>query len=304
MQFGKLDTAFAAANLFSLGRESSTIKAIASDWSTRQTAQSFQRISGEVSKVEVLDELGSDCAGKMFLSFHYSSYPKLFHALGTRSTNRTVLSLIGHQTIEHCRALQTLARSFGIEIRFIESGLRMVSKMKKGLEQGHAGLMLLDIPFSKMRAAPNREHPTYGGSFAGLSTMERLVDIIDERREVATVVRGGDGKIRLMREGVLSFSAAFRRLGDLMAHDPADYERLHQFHRFFSFREPRPALVTFRIKGQRYGVLSRSMRTLKLAPDPKLDLIEETSHGVCNDSALVQSFGKAAGEALDVVLCL
>jgi hypothetical protein len=212
--------------------------------------------------------------------------------------------LIGHQGPDHCKSLQAMAHMIGINIHFVQSGFRMVHEMKEGLKKGHAGIILLDIPWSKTEAIPDRQYAAFGGSFSSLSTVERLVDIIDERREVVTVTRDINDKVRLTRLGNLRFSDAYSRLGELIERDPADYERLHQFHRFFSFESYKSVLITFRIKDQRYALLGPSMRTIKLDHNITLDRAEATDHGICDDQKLTNALRRAIGGDFDLVLCL
>lgn len=173
----------------------------------------MERILKAAAKLEIVDELGGDCAGIMFLSFHYSVYPSLYRALAKQSSGRTIYSLIGSQTPDHCDLLQSLAQQAGMGVHFVQSGMKMISEMRAGLKRGHTGLILLDIPWSKQSSPPDRLYPAFGGSFESLSTVERLIDIIDERREVVSVSRDQDDRIRISRLGRIHFDDAFLHLG-------------------------------------------------------------------------------------------
>lgn len=304
MQSSTLNKALAATNLLNIGWNPYKVKHITSDWSKRQTKQSVERISREAAKLEVIDELGGDCSGKMFLSFHYSVYPSLYRALAKQSTSRTVYSLIGSQTPDHCSILQALARKEGMDIHFVQSGMKMISEMKVGLKRGHTGLILIDIPWSKQKSSPDRTYPAFGGSFESLSTIERLVNIIDEQREVVSVYRDQSDRIRLNRLGRINFSDAFLHLGKLISRDPADYERLHHLQHYFSFDKPKATLVSFRVKGQRYAVTGPSMRTVRISTNSQLDAAEVSTHGLCEDREVSRALSRALGENLEYILCL
>lgn len=303
VQFGLLHRAIAAANLSSLGWQSQDIKRVVTEWGRRQIAQSLGEVVREVATLKVIDDMGGDCQGKMFLSFHYSVYPIIFRALGRHSPNQTIFSLIGHQTAQHCQALQAIARTSGIQIHFVQSGFRMISEMKAGLKRGHVGLALLDVPWSKAGTLPDRHHAAFGGSFGGLSTLERLVDAIDDQREIVSVSRDGSA-VSATRLGNLSYADAFKHLGELIQRDPCDYERLHQFHRFFTFDNPASILVSFRLKGQRYAVLGPSMRIMKISDDDALDEAEMNTHGLCENRRLADLFRENIGGDFEHVLCL
>lgn len=304
MQSRTLDKAFAATNLINVGWNPREVKQLADLWSKRQTEQSVEKILTEAGKLKVVDDLGSDCAGKMYLSFHYSVYPTLYRALAKQSTNRTIYSLIGSQTPEQCCLLQSLAAAEDINIHFVQSGMRMVSEMKRGLDRGHIGLILLDIPWSKQKTPPDRTYSAFGGSFESLSTVERLVDLIDKHREVVSVSRDQSNRVCISRLGQLPFSDAFSRLGELIERDPADYERLHQFHRYFVFSETKSTVVSFCVKEQRYAVIGPSMRTIKVSRSPVLDAAEVSAHGLCEAKGARLEFNRILGENVEHILCL
>lgn len=299
-----LDRAFAAANLFRLSWPPHQIKEITFEWAKRQAAQSVESINDDAAKLSVIDHLGQECSGRLFLSFHYSVYPNLYRSLGKRSTDDTVFSLIGHQTKEHCATLQSLARKEGISIHFVQSGFKMISEMRAGLNHGHAGLILLDIPWSRNGSTPDQRYPAFGGSFSVLSTLERLVDLIDRNREVITTTRNSNKQVHLLRDGHLTFQDAFIRLGQLIESDPADYERLHQLHRFFTFDSKTAALVTFRANGQRYAIETSAMRTLRLEDNHALNSAENTAHGLSDDHNTRLRLSRSTGVPIEYVLCL
>lgn len=299
-----LDQARAAANLAKLSFPPTELKRLARDWSSRQLAQAVQQIASDAGRLEVSDELGDDAFDRMFVSFHFSVYPHIYRALANRSPTRTVCSLIGEQTFEHQAALRHLAKAFGFDIRFVQSGLSMVRSLRSAIADGMPGIILLDIPWSRQKEQElDTRYPAFGGEFLGLSTVQRLIRTIDPRFEAAYAFREGSA-VRLVRKPLDQIADAFADLGQMIGRDPSDYERLHHFHKFFRFSGACRLAVTFRVRDQRYAIHADTMKAWKLPSDPRLDAVEDSGDGIVAEEKLLDPLRKATSEEIDAVLCL
>jgi hypothetical protein len=304
VQFTKIDQALAAINLLGLGFDVASAKSLSIIWRERQLDQSLSFYAERAGRLKVVDELGPSCAGKMFLSFHYSVYPSLMQALAKKTGDSKIFSLIGRQAKEHGEHLKALAHSKGVDLNFVSSGFHMVSELRMAMALGHAGFMLLDVPWSKRGTNPDKAYKTSCGEFMGLLAVERLLALISKDWIVVTTSREVSGMLRLKSFGNIPIARAFSLLGEQINKDPTDYERLHQMHKFCRLKSTKPQVVSFRVDGQRYAIYGPDMRAVKVSNSEVLDLCEETKHGVCDQSKLVSDFSRAIGSDIKYVLCI
>ena len=259
----RLDQAYAAANLLNMGFASDEVYAIASRWNERQAERSLRNLSNYAQTLNVLDEIAAGSPSRLFVSFHYSSYAHLYRSIAYRSKDRAVLSLIGEQSDSHQEALTALAREFKFDIHFVHSGPSMVKRMRQALRDGHSGLILLDVPWSKNQTSPDTEFATDIGTFRALSTMMRLIGMIDPDYTVIFAKREAQS-IHLHGMTDCDFATAFSKLGDLIRKAPEEYERLPRLHRFCTLAHSASARVHFAQGGERFVVDAKTMKLYKV----------------------------------------
>jgi hypothetical protein len=245
VKFSRLNQALAVANLTNLGFAESQAFAISQTWVERQFLQSVEKVAATVAAADVSDLLPKGVAGhRMFASFHYSVYPLIYRALAQCSEERVVYSLIGQQSELHRTELNRLAATLNFQVDFIESGIKMARQLKKAIRCGAAGILLVDIPWAQNTSELDVTYPVTGGCFRGRSSLERLIHLIDEEYQFVTAF-GPHDNATLSSHGSLRLTEAFSWLGQALQSAPADYERLHQFHKFFEFDNPRWTVPSF-----------------------------------------------------------
>lgn len=255
----QLDKALAAANLLNMGFDAGEVLSIADQWALRQSERTLKNLSAYAKSIEVNDTLPFDGLAKLFVSFHYSSYAHLYRAIASRSRERTIMSLVGSQSSSHQTALSQLAAQFDFEIQFVESSFGMVKRMRQALQDGCYGIILLDIPWSKGEAQPDTRFSAKPGVFHSLSTMLRLISLIDRNYSVVCAQRTGQS-INLRAVSANDFDQAFAHLGELIMEQPEEYERLHQMHKFCTLKHARDARVHFSGVDGRYAVDAKTMK--------------------------------------------
>lgn len=234
-----------------------------------------------------------DLTGRMYASFHFSTYPLLYCALAERSAPKVVYSLIGEQQQGHRSALMQLSQRFGFQIEFIQSGPGMVRTLRRAIGGAMPGILLLDIPWTRSDGEPDVHYPVQGGRFKGHSSLERLLRLIDSDYEIL-FIHQQQQRFQIRSGGTLTLANAFSHFGSLLADDPADYERLHQFHKFFEFDTPRDYAVTFRVQQQRYVIHTRTMQAWQVA-----DADEDLERDTVADAGTTQRFSREIRHELE-----
>lgn len=299
-----LDRALAIANLVNLGRSATESFDISRDWAQRQLAQSLQAVDQLVSESSTeMPWPDAPLPGRMFASFHFSLYALLYSALGQRSGPRVVYSLIGQQDEGHRNALKAIAVKHGFQIEFIQSNLGMVKSLRRAIADGIPGILLLDIPWTRQESEPDARYRVTGGCFKGLSSLERLLAMIDPAYEILVTRRVGE-KFKIDNAGHLTLQDAFKVFGQALDADPADYERLHQFHRFFEFDVLQNCAVTFCIQNKRYVLYAKTMQAWELSSGLKFEQLQDGVDAVCNDPAIVAAISKEIKHELDYVISI
>jgi hypothetical protein len=264
----KIDQALAAANLLNMGFAVDDVYSIADRWSKRQAERSLKNLSSYARSVNVVDNIAAGSPSRLFVSFHYSSYAHLYRSIAFRSKDRAISSLIGEQGDSHQEALTTLAREFDFDIQFVHSGPSMVKRMRQALREGHSGLILLDVPWSKNQTPPDTEFSTGIGAFQALSTTMRLINMIDPDYALIFAKREAQS-IHLESMSDRDFAKAFATLADLILKAPEEYERLPHLHKFCKLSHSRSARVHFVEGGIRLVVDAKTMKLYKVKSAPQ-----------------------------------
>jgi hypothetical protein len=299
-----LNRALAIANLINLGFSPEESFGISTDWAERQFAQSLEKIDAtliDAAVDAVVPGLGK--RGRMYASFHYSLYPAIYRALGEHGGPGVVYSLIGQQQEGHRHALQQIARRFGFQIEFIQSNTGMVRTLRRAIQDGIPGILLIDIPWTKQGNIPDQCYPVRGGHFKGFSSLERLLSIIDDEYEILYTCRSGD-RYRIDSGGTLALGDAFQRFGELLHRDPAEYERLNQFHRFFEFDQPKNCAVTFRIKDTRYVIHAASKQAWQIASEALEKLFVQETDTVYHSEPMLNALSKETKHEFEYLVSL
>lgn len=300
MQFSKLNVALAVCNLRNLGYSPDEALAIAQDWARRQLEQSVERIEDNLRRtLPLLMPLTLPegiAGGRMFVSCHYSLYPIIFGVLAQRSPTRKVVSLIGMQSETRQMQLREMARRFEVELQFIASGFGMLREMRTALAEGHCGMVLVDIPWSNSGSDLDAEHRAQGGRFLARSSLFRLIEAIDPHARFVLAQRTGK-TFQLVDHGHAHAHETYRAFAQALREDPAEYERLHQFHRFFAFDQPRPAAVRFQVGADDYLVSAQTMRAWKLSGAPRLQPGE-----ILREGRLLRQYCEVANHDVSEVL--
>lgn len=303
-KISNLNRALALANLVNLGRSPVESFGISRDWAQRQLAQSLDIVDQQLRKVSAsMPWPAGPQPGRMFASFHFSLYPLLYMALAQRSGPGVVYSLIGEQQEGHRNALKQLAMQYGFQIEFIQSNLGMVKTLRQAIRDGIPGILLLDIPWTRLDNPPDMRYPVRGGHFKGHSSLGRLLDMIDPEHEIL-VTKREDDRFIVQNAGTLDLPAAFDVFGKALENDPADYERLHQFHRFFEFDNVQNAAVTFCVQQQRYVLHTKTMQAWQVSPQLQFESIRDGNDSVSHDPAIVSAFGKEMKHDIDYVISI
>jgi hypothetical protein len=302
MQQSTLNRALALANLVNLGIEPDRAIAISAQWSQRQYRQSMEEIVPTLRAARVDNGSAVDGdAAHLTVSFHYSVYPLLYRALAARHPEQTVFSLIGQQDASQRSALQHRAGTLGFHIEFVESGPQMVRRLRRAIDSGISAILLADIPWSRGEIDLDVRYRVPGGQFLGLGSLERLCGLIDPDYRVTLARRRGDA-LALECHGRIGLADAFARLGEALRDDPAEYERLHQFHHFFEFDAPRACAVSFEIGGTRYAVHGRSMKAWQVSVAAAEGL--PAGAFASTDPALTSRFAAITHDDVDAVACI
>lgn len=279
-----LNQALAVINLINLGFAEHDAIRISGTWVERQFRQSLAGIGNTAQNAMVEDVIPHGAYGhRLFVSFHYSIYPLIYRALAARCERGVVYSLIGQQDEQHRVALNSLAAAFNFHVNFIESTPTMVRQLRSAIRTGAAGIILVDLPWSKTHSELDVTYPVPGGHFRGRSSLERLVRLIDENYHFVTAF-GAREKLTLTSHGSLTLSEAFSWLGRALQESPADYERLHQLHKFFEFKRPRDCVVAFTVRGDHFAIHGRTMKAWQIKTMPVL--AQKTPH-VTTDASLL-----------------
>jgi len=299
-----LDRALAIANLVNLGRSATESLDISRDWAQRQLAQSLQAVDQLVSEASTdMPWPDAPLPGRMFASFHFSLYALLYSALGQRSGPRVVYSLIGQQDAGHRNALKAIAVKHGVQIEFIQSNLGMVKTLRRAIADGMPGILLLDIPWTRQDSQPDARYRVTGGCFKGLSSLERLLAMIDPGYEILLTRRVGE-KFKIENAGHLDLPSAFQVFGQALEADPADYERLHQFHRFFEFDALQNCAVTFCIQDKRYVLHAKTMQAWELSSTLNFEQLQGGADAVSDEPVFVAAISKEIKHELDYVISI
>lgn len=269
MAVRRLDQALAAANLLNMGFAVDRVYSIVDHWSDRQSERSLRNLSDYARALKVSDNISADSPNRLFVSFHYSSYAHLYRSVASRSKDRAISSLIGQQSESHQGALVGLAKDFGFDIRFVQSGPSMVKQMRQALREGHSGIILLDVPWSKNQTLPDTEFSTEIGAFQALSTTLRLIGMIDPHYTLIFAKRETQS-IHLQSVANSNFPQAFATLSDLILEAPEEYERLHHLHKFCKLAHSKSARVHFSESGSRFSVDAKDMKLYKVNSAPPL----------------------------------
>jgi hypothetical protein len=253
MVVSRLDQALAAANLLNMGFSTDHVYSIIRRWSDRQSERSLRNLSSYARALEVSDNILAESPSRLFVSFHYSSYAHLYRSVASRSKDRVIASLIGEQSDTHQDKLVGLAKDFGFDIHFVQSGPSMI---------------LLDVPWSKNQTLPDTEFETGIGAFQALSTTLRLIGMIDP--DYALIFAKQDAQsIYLRSMSNCGFPQAFSTLGDLILEAPEEYERLHHLHKFCKLTHSKSARVHFSENGGSYSVDAKTMKLYKGNSPPR-----------------------------------
>jgi hypothetical protein len=304
MKDSRLNQALAIGNLVNLGHDLPRATDIALDWAERQQRQSIEHVARLAREALVEDRLPIDQGQQhLFASFHYSAYPLLYRTLAHRSPTKVVHGLIGEQEQGHRDTLNQQAAAFGFRIEFIESGPRMVRHLRNALRDGSPGMLLIDIPWSRSASEMDVRYKVPGGAFRGRSSLERLVRLIDDEYQFITAARRGEG-LAFDAHGPLSFDRAFGLLGQALRDDPADYERLHQLHRFFEFDAPGSCVVSFEVAGRRYALHGRTMNAWQIDGVGATPTDAAARERIVTDSSMTARFKKIVNDDVDAVLFL
>jgi hypothetical protein len=296
----KLRRSMAVANLFNLGFSAAEAVRLSGLWAERQGAHSGESVAALVDATPLHRQFEQE--GRLYVSFHYSNYAHLYRTLGENAPHRRVYAIIGEQSDGHRKALSALTERYGFQIEFIQSGPSMIKAVRRGLKNGDPAIILLDVPWARGDAPPDLRYDTRGGCFLGRSTVARLLDLMDtQHRFLLTRRSGSDAVVQaLPAAGV---AEAFGLFGEALMDDPADYERLDSFHRFFEFREPRNTIVTFSSGAQRYAIHHRTMRSWAIADSKLLDAVAEAD-GVCREPKLRRAFVDLVKGEVDAVVSI
>ncbi|QNA87498.1 hypothetical protein G4G28_01725 [Massilia sp. Dwa41.01b] len=304
MKTSNLNRALAIANLINLGKTPVESFEISRDWAARQFAQSLQMVRNVVRQTQVeMPWPEAPQPGRMFASFHFSLYPLLYRAMAQRSGPGVVYSLIGEQQEGHRNSLKQLAVQHGFQLEFIQSNLGMVKTLRRAIHDGIPGILLLDIPWTRLDSPPDVRYPIKGGHFKGHSSLGRLLEMIDPGYEILITKRIGKD-FRIENAGHLDLPAAFQAFGQALEEDPAEYERLHQFHRFFEFDQAQNCAVTFCVQDQRYVVHTRTMQAWQVPAKLQFKNIQDGIDTFSDDPAVVAHFGKEIKNEIDYVISI
>jgi hypothetical protein len=302
LKFSRLNQALAIANLANLGFVEHEAFAISRTWAERQFLQSVEKVEITVAGANVNDLLPKGVDGhRMFASFHYSIYPLIYRSLAECSDKSVVNSLIGQQSERHRVELNRLAATLNFQVNFIESSIKMARQLKNAIRHGAAGILLVDIPWSQNSSELDVTYPVTGGRFRGRSSLERLINLVDEEYQFVTAF-GSLDNVTLSSHGSLRLAEAFSWLGHALQSAPADYERLHQFHRFFEFDSPRNCVITFEIQGDRFALHSRTMKAWQITRSS--DAFPHSGSVVCDDTTLVNKFKRIVNDDVESVVFL
>ena len=155
----------------------------------------------------------------------------------------------------------------------------MLRELRKRLAEQTSILMLLDIPWSKSGAKPDVLHPTVIGQFHGLSTISRLLPLIDQDFKFVYAERiSGDIVLKLLNADYVD--DAYRLLGELIQRNPSEYERLSELHKFFSFESPKKTAIQFNVSGEDYILSAEDMGAWRVSlPEPLATLEKDRQIG-------------------------
>jgi len=268
MQFSKLKTALAVANLRNLGYQPKSAVLIGHEWANRQASRSINFIESELKcslDIENKFALDSNGEGRLFASCHFSLYPLLFGELASQSKNRKVVSLIGMQSSQHQASLVELAHRFNVDLEFIASGFSMIREMKRALKQGNHGIILIDIPWAQDRRNKDLDcqHQAHGGRFRAKTSLFKLISIIDEYAKFALVQKKATG-YQIIDFGLAQAANSYKAFAEVFHSDPADYERLHQMHQYFEFKEMANSVINFCVDGDHFALSSKTLKAWKM----------------------------------------
>ncbi len=272
MQFSKLKTALAVANLRNLGYQPESAIVIGHEWANRQVRRSINFIEPELKcslEFENNFSLDSNGEGRLFASCHFSLYPLLFGKLASQSKDRKVVSLIGMQSRQHQAALVKLARRFNVYLEFVASGFSMIREMKRALKQGNHGIILIDIPWAQ--DVRNRDldcqYQAHGGRFRAKTSLFKLISIIDEYAKFALVQKKANC-YQIVDFGLAQAADSYKAFAEVFHSDPADYERLHQMHQYFEFDEIAHSVIKFCVDGDHFALSSKTLKAWKMKESP------------------------------------
>ncbi len=258
-----VDVAFAAANLLNIGFTSLKALELSEEWRTITDSRSLKNILSSSASLDLHDRVEVEDSARLFVSFHYSSYAHLYREIALRSPERQVASLLGAQSAQHQRALSQLAIEARFNIRFIHSGTNMLKAVRQAIRDGCPVVLLADLPWSPRGAKPDISFETCIGRFQALSTVMKMVRLIDQHYVFVTA-RRLESTIILENLAHQDFGLAFEALADLIRQCPQEYERLHQLHRIcLPNASDAGYLIQFCEQGQQYKLFTKGMRLFK-----------------------------------------
>lgn len=264
-----VDVALATANLLNLGYPDKQAAHLAIEWRAIQVSRTVGRISHYAKNVPVLRKGAELQAGRLYLSGHLSSYAHIYREVALNSRDSTVVSLIGEQAPQHLDTLQRLAASFGFNIAFVQSSSAMIKTMRRALRSGLSAIVLIDLPWSRRAATPDRSFATPIGEMRTLTTLLRLMDLIDTDFRLIYASREAEGLTIDCTEGA-TFEHAFAELGRRIGLFPADYERLPHLHRICRLPHSASKAVTFHEANEAYTIHAATMKVYKLSGAAKV----------------------------------
>lgn len=254
----------AAINLIRLGWDHSDIAAMVRQWRNRQSYQSVDALSGQgkIPDCMVVNDGPKDAA--FILTYHYSLYPLVYQQAARRGGG-VVGGLIGEQSASHQSTLENLARRHGFEIRFVQSGPRMIRECRAMIDTGISVVVMADLPWVTEPRPFDLAVASGNGTIYGYSTFQRLISLISRMPELQFVTRDHEG-FNLRRYPNVDYTMALTRFGDLIQEDPLEFERLYEIDRFYRIERPTETAVLYEDRGVNFLFHGDTGRTWKLAP--------------------------------------
>jgi hypothetical protein len=155
------------------------------------------------------------------------------------------------------------------------------------------------VPWAHERKPLDAKYEGMRGSFLGYLGLPRLAELIDKNYRFV-YLENNHYNFQIIEKSSLDFRAIFDIVSNILTANPAFYERLNEFNKYFEFKNDINIASIFAFNGQLFVYFVNSNSVFKIDAKIDIDTIFD-KYCVCNNSTFTNFVSECTNEKIDLI---